>query len=201
MTHHHYFRWFFAGFYLSTALGCAYPISKELREEVNKNLTFPMVLESPTAYVGSIVIWGGEIVKTNNLKDSTEILVLDTPLDYEGVPEDAAFSRGRFIARSARFLDPALYKAGSKITIAGEIIGKETRPLGKTAYTYPVIAVKQLHLWKSPSYSYYYPNWFYYGFYGGPYVAPYPFGFYGDFDRHEEYEEHGEHEEEERGER
>lgn len=195
MVQHRFFRWFFAGVYLSTGLGCAYPISKELRDEVNKNLTFPMVLKNPASYVGSIVIWGGEIIKTNNLKDSTEILILDTPLDYQGVPEDAAFSRGRFIARSAQFLDPALYRTGSKITIAGEIIGKETRPLGKTEYIYPVVAVKQLHLWESPQHIYYYPNWFYYGFYGGPYVAPYSFGFYGDFDRHEE------HEEEERGER
>ena len=43
-------------------------------------------------------------------------------------------------------------KKGKEITLAGEIVGKETKPLGKTEYTYPVVLVKQLHLWKRPYY-------------------------------------------------
>ena len=36
--------------------GCAYPISKELRQEARKDLTFSMVLQDPTAHIGSIVL-------------------------------------------------------------------------------------------------------------------------------------------------
>lgn len=192
MTRYRFFRWFVAGLYLFTALGCAYPISKQLREEVDKNLTFPIVQQDPTAYVGSTVIWGGEIIKTTNLTDGTEILILDTPLDYQGMPRDAEFSRGRFMAKSSQFLDPALYKNGKKITVAGEIMGQETKPLGKTEYIYPAIRVKQLHLWKSPQYMYYYsPYWDWYGPYPyyGPYHPPYHRGFYGDLRKGEEEEE------------
>ena len=51
------------------------------------------------------------------------------------MPEGAEYSRGRFIAQSPQFLDLALYKREKKITVAGEIIGRESKPLGKTEYT------------------------------------------------------------------
>lgn len=45
-------------------------------------------------------------------------------------------------------LHPAIYKKEEKITLAGEIIGKQTKPLGNAEYTYPVVMIKQLHLWR-----------------------------------------------------
>jgi outer membrane lipoprotein len=190
MTRHRFSRCFLVSLYVFAATGCAYPISRELREEASKDLTFSMVLQNPTAYVGSIVIWGGEIIKTRNLKNSTEILILDSPLDYQGMPKSAEFSRGRFIAKSPQFLDPALYKKGKKITVAGDITGKETKPLGKTEYTYPVVTVKQLHLWESTRYkSYYDPYWDWYGPYYWPYYMPYYGGSYGDLGGGEEEKE------------
>ncbi len=44
------------GLFLPLTSRCTYPISKELRQEASKELTFPRVLQNPTAYVGSIVI-------------------------------------------------------------------------------------------------------------------------------------------------
>jgi outer membrane lipoprotein len=190
MTRNRFSRWFLISLYLFVASGCAYPISRELREEANKDLTFSMVLQKPTAYVGSIVIWGGEIIWTTNSENGTEFLVLNIPLDYKGMPEGAEHSRGRFIAKSPQFLDPALYKTGRKITVAGEIVGKETRPLGKTQYTYPVVRVRELHLWTSTPYRFYYnPYWARQGPYYSPYYGPLYGGFYGDFDLGEEEDE------------
>ncbi len=168
-------RWFFVGLYLFVASGCAYPVSRELREEADKNLTLATVLQDPTPYVGSLVIWGGEIIKTTNVGNGTEILILDSPLDSLGMPKGTEFSSGRFVARSPQFLEPALYKGGKKITIAGEITGEETRPFDKTDYAYPVVMVKQLHLWDSNqfrfSYDPYYP--YPYGDWYGRQNAPY----------------------------
>jgi len=62
--------------------GCAYPISQQMREEAAKDVTFNMVLNNPSAYVGDLVIWGGTIIKTVNLKEGTQIFVLNTPLNY-----------------------------------------------------------------------------------------------------------------------
>jgi outer membrane lipoprotein len=122
-------------------------------------------------------------------REGSEITVLDTPLDYQERPESARYSRGRFIAKSSRFLDAAIYKKGKRITLAGEIVGKEARPLGRAEYVYPVVLVKQLHLWKRTHYGRYYPYWGgpfyrpYYDYWGpGYYYGPYDWDFYGDFD-------------------
>jgi outer membrane lipoprotein len=167
MAHH---RFVLFGLSLFVISGCAYPISKELRQEASRELTFSTVLQNPTAYVGSIVIWGGKIIETHNIADGSEILVLETPLDYQEMPDAEKYSQGRFIAKSSTFLDPEVYKRGKKITVAGEIIGKETKPLGKTKYTYPLILIKQIHLWRRIKlYPYSTPyDWGWYGPYYGP---------------------------------
>jgi len=136
------------------AAGCAYPISKELRSKAAPNLTFPMVLKNPDAYRGSVVIWGGHIIETLNRKDGTEFVVLETPLDSSGMPLEARYSRGRFIARTPEFFDPEVYRKGARVTIGGEISARETRPLGEIQYTYPVIAIRELYLWDEPR-----PEW------------------------------------------
>ena len=174
--------------------GCAYPISEQLRKEVTEDVTFPIVLKNPSAYVGDIVLWGGFIIRIENLKEGVEIFVLETPLDHWEDPEPAQYSRGRFIAKTNKFLDPAVYTKGRKITLAGEIVGGTTLPLGKTEYSYPVVTVKQLHLWKKVPYYPYYP--YYYPWYG-PYYGPYYGPFYAPDYGYDEDEEHGEEGEEE----
>jgi outer membrane lipoprotein len=160
------------GLFLLMISGCAYPISKELRQEATKDLTFSIVLQDPTAYIGSIVLWGGRIIETIPQTEGSEILVLETPLDYLEEPEADKYSQGRFIGKSSKLLDPEIYKKGKKITLAGEIIGKETRPLGKARYTYPVVMIKELYLWKKEQAYIYPPPYYWYGPYG-PYPWPY----------------------------
>jgi len=178
--------------------GCAYPISEQVKKEVTKDVTFPMVLENPSAYVGDIVLWGGVIIKTVNLNQESEIFVLDTPLDHWEEPEPEQYSRGRFIAKTAGFLEPEVYRKGKKITLAGEIIGAKTLPLGKTEYRYPVVMIKQFHVWKKVPYYPYYYGWYgpYYGPYG-PYYSPYYGPFYEPDYGYDRHEGSGEEEEEE----
>jgi outer membrane lipoprotein len=176
MAHHKILRFFLLGLFLILISGCAYPISRGLREEAREGPTFSMVLQDPTAYVGSIVLWGGRIIEAIPQPEGSELIVLETPLDYLEEPKTAKYSQGRFIAKSPRLLDPEVYQKGKKITLAGEIVGKETRPLDKTKYTYPVVLIKQIHLWRrhlvyvSP-YPYYW--------YGPGWWGPWPYGYYG----------------------
>lgn len=157
--------------------GCAHTISPEMRQRARKDLTFPQVLQSPTAYVGFTVIWGGLIIETLNRSDGTAITVLETPLDYQEMPRDEESSRGRFIARISGYLDPEVYRKGRKITLAGDIIGKESKPLGEIQYTYPVVQVRELHLWRERIVEYY-PYPYYWYWYGGPYYYWPHFGFH-----------------------
>ncbi len=142
-------------FFLSVVLGlvvlagCSPVISSEFRKEARNDLTFSMAFSDPTAYTGSVVIWGGVIIGIMNRPDGTTLAVLETPLSYRERPEGSEQSQGRFIAETPQFLDPAVFSSGRKVTIAGTITGKETRPLGKAKvpYIYPVIRIKQIHLW------------------------------------------------------
>ena len=162
-------------------LGCSYPISKELRQEARQDLTFPMVQANPDAYKGAVVIWGGRVIKTDNLKDATEIYVLEVPLDSRQRPKEDVTTQGRFIAGSSKYLDPEVYRPGKQITVAGQLIGQRTDRVGEIDYVYPVVEIRQIHLWQ-PDVIYAYPGpWYGYGLgwgwgWWGPsyYVVPTP---------------------------
>ena len=157
---------------IMAASGCAHVVSWEMREKAAKDLPFGAVLSNPEKYKGEIVIWGGLIIDSVNEADGTStIKVLETSLDSYGLPDDDEYSKGRFLAKVPRYLDKEIYKNGRKITLAGEVMGKEVLPLGEAQYTYPVISVKEIHLWKPVPY-YYGPYPYDYWYWGG---APYPY--------------------------
>ena len=129
--------------------GCSYPISEEFRVKAKGGPSFPAALDDPAAYKGATVIWGGEIIRTVNKKGGTDITVLEAPLRSSLMPGRAFHSRGRFIIRSRRFLDPAVYRTSKRVTVAGQIVSQEKQPLGEIQYGYPVLQVRELHLWPS----------------------------------------------------
>jgi outer membrane lipoprotein len=153
-------------------LSCA-PLSKEVMRQVDEALTYPIVHKSPQDFLGKTVLWGGVIVKTTNRQRETILEIRQSELDVGKRPKNLDSSAGRFIVRQAGFLDPVIYKQGREITIAGEVAGKETLPLGGIQYTYPVILAKEIHLWeKIDPRRYPYPYWDY-PFFWGPYGYPY----------------------------
>jgi outer membrane lipoprotein len=162
-------RWFLFGIlFLAAGLmeACA-PFSKDIMRRVDPTLTFAEIDKDPQRYLGKIVLWGGVIVETENRKGETLLKVIRTQLDYEKRPVNRDRSTGRFIVRAAGFLDPAIYREGREITVAGEVTGKEVLPLGGIMYTYPVILAKEIHLWeKQVGGPYGYPPWIW---------APYPY--------------------------
>jgi len=148
--------------------GCATsPISKTLRREARKDVPFERAAKDPNAYKGALVIWGGYIVDVVNASSSTDVTVLDAPLESADEPGLAEKSRGRFIARINRFLDPAIYRKGRKVTVAGKINGQEVLPLGKITYAYPVLDVEELSMWARER-PYPYDPAFEFGFWYGP---------------------------------
>jgi outer membrane lipoprotein len=156
--------------------GCAAPvISSQIRSEATPNLSFPIAHQNVETYKGATVIWGGVIIETENQPQGSEIVVLETPLHSDERPMGATHTQGRFIARTSKFLDPVVYRKGRRITVAGTITGEETRPLGKTEYTYPIIQIKQVHLWRRELVVYP-PSSYYWGWgwgWPGPWYWPY----------------------------
>ena len=155
------------------AAGCAPVISKGLRAQVDKEIRFEEVIQNPEVYQDKVVVWGGVIIAAKNLKEGTLIEVLQKPTDIGRRPKDTDHSEGRFLALYDGYLDVSIYARGREVTVAGEIKGKRVLPLGEIEYTYPLISVKEIHLWAPKSedrlypYPYrYYPWWWYHPYWG-----------------------------------
>jgi outer membrane lipoprotein len=153
---------------------CTPVISPQLMARVDRNLTYSDLTGRPEESKGKIVLLGGTIVQTLPRPSETEIEVVQKPLSSSGEPFQTDKSEGRYLVVVDRFLDPAIYRAGRDITVAGEVQGSLLRRLGEIDYRYPMIIALELHLWKEPlpppAYPYLYP-------YGYPYYwrrRPYP---------------------------
>ena len=158
-------------------VSCA-PLSKEVMRQVDETLTYQTVQKNPQDFLGKTVLWGGVIVKTTTRQTETILEVRQSELDIEKRPKNLDSSAGRFIVRYDGFLDPVIYKEGREITVAGEIAGKESLPLGGIQYAYPVILAKEIHLWEKIDPLYYrYPHWDYPP-YWGPYWYPYGYPYW-----------------------
>ena len=126
--------------------GCAHVVSKEIRDQADRELLPLDLFKDPDAYTGRIVILGGVIVSSKNMAEGTYIEVLQKPLDYSGRPEDSDISFGRFIIFYEGYLDTAIYSKDREITVAGEVMGKKVQTLGEMKYSYPLIKSRELHL-------------------------------------------------------
>lgn len=153
--------------------GCAPVISKSLKEQADPSLTFGDVIRNPEAFKGRTVVWGGEIIETTNEENGETMLeVFQRPLSWRDEPQETVASEGRFLVRVEKYLDPYVYRKGRKVTVAGEILGEEVRPIGKMDYRYPLVLSKEIYLWTYYDYPYsYYPYPYYYDYYG-------PWGYY-----------------------
>ncbi|MBI3399259.1 MAG: Slp family lipoprotein [Deltaproteobacteria bacterium] len=159
--------------------GCSV-ISKDIRCEVDRTITLPMVQANPDALKGKKVIWGGIILSSKNLAEKTVIEVLQTPLDRTDMATDKEQSQGRFFVESPSYVDTFLYKAGKEITVAGIIKGAAIQKIGEMDYTYPILEPLQIRVfepYKEPAYQAPppWPPWWYNPYYPYPnrYYDPY----------------------------
>ena len=163
--------------------GCASVVPRELRKEVDRSISFEEIKMNPDAYLGRMVLLGGEIIETENLPDETQLEMLQKPLGDEDMPVDTGGSEGRFLISYAGYLDPAVYSGGRYVTAVGEVLGSKSLKIGEAEYQAPIISGKFLHLWPQTlpyygpdyygpfSYPYYYPYYYPYSPYGGLYFS------------------------------
>ena len=149
---------------------CVYVISKEVRREVTKDLNLREVIKAPDAYKGKVVLWGGVIIESKNLKKDTRVVVLQKDLNRWGRPKESDESQGRFIVFHPGYLDTAIYRRGREITVAGEVIGQKVLPIDEVEYSYPVLSPREIHLWREERRAKYpYPFWPYPWWWDYPY--------------------------------
>lgn len=93
------------------------------------------------------VKWSGVIAQTRNLASGTEVEVVYLPLAYNGIPQQAEQSPGRFIAVFQQLLDPVLYAKGRSITVSGATALSREGKIGDMPYRFAVLNATQHKLW------------------------------------------------------
>ena len=102
---------------------------------------------SPQIPVDDQVLWGGVILKSENLTDATQVEILGYPLDRRQRPLSAKNAQGRFIALFDGFVEPLDLPVGRSVTVLGSLAETVSGKVGEADYLYPVVSVDQSHLW------------------------------------------------------
>jgi len=140
-------------------------------------LSLIQVLADSDAHIGSTVRWGGVVTEVENKADKTWVFLVARPLKNNDKPVVDGASEGRLVASFDGFVDPLVYKSGRPLTVVGSIEGSIVRAIGEYDYRFPVVGVRDSHLWAEPEQNrtYYSPSpyWYYDTRYYHPYPYPY----------------------------
>jgi outer membrane lipoprotein len=118
---------------------------------VNETVTPRQASVEIDALQGDQVLWGGMIVNSTNLENSTRLEVLGYPLDGSQQPETSAEPTGRFLALEQGYLETVDYRQGRLVTIKGALSETQDGAIGEADYTYPVVQAEQIYLWPEES--------------------------------------------------
>lgn len=128
--------------------GCAPIISNRSLSLVERGISFAELRQEPDRHLGRHLLLAGGIAGVRNTTEGGELELVQFATDENGRITDTANSGGRFIARSPGFLDPDVYRAGLLVTLVGEVQGKKSLLLGEVVYTYPVLVIREIRLWR-----------------------------------------------------
>jgi outer membrane lipoprotein len=146
--------------------GCSHIISDASLRLVDRSVTYRMLKEEPDRYQGRYLLLGGAVASVRNAKGESVLEVVQYNLDSDGMPLEPNLEGGRFLARTDRFIDPLIFKNDRLVTLVGSVSGHRKQTLGDMEYDYPIINIREMHIWRRPSPVYYYP-------YPYPYYYPY----------------------------
>jgi outer membrane lipoprotein len=129
-----------------------------------------------TGVTGDRVRWGGVLLDTRPLAESTCFEILGRPLEGDGRPRDGDENFGRFIGCAPGFYDPAVYTQGRELTLVGTVAAPQEGNVGAAPYHYARVDVEQVKLWPlRPVAVMVYPD-----FFGPPFYSPWgPWGYCG----------------------
>lgn len=136
---------------LSTMLflsGCAHVMSDTNLKAVDQSVSYTDLSAKPESFAGRTVLLGGVIAGVRGSDDAVMLEVAQLELFKNGVPNEDSRSGGRFLAISTELIDPVVYQPGKLVTIIGEVKGKKIQKLDSVDYPYPLIAVRELRLFR-----------------------------------------------------
>lgn len=129
--------------------GCAHVMSEAGLKSADRSVCFSEVKKNPEGLVGKVVLVGGVIAGTRSSGDVIMLEVVQLDLLNNGVPDEYSSSGGRFLAISSELIDPLIYTPGKFVTIIGEVKGKRIQKIDGADYPFPLIAVRELRLFRA----------------------------------------------------
>jgi len=118
-----------------------------MRGNTYSNLHLSTVQSNIANYQNQAFRWGGTVINVVNEKDSSQIQLLFYPINRYGRPQTDRKTEGRFAITSPLFLDPAIYKEGTEITVTGILSGEIKQQIGKKTLTLPLLTLENIHIW------------------------------------------------------
>ena len=128
--------------------GCAHVMSEANLKAVDQSVRYSDLSVKPETFAGKTVLAGGIIAGVRGSEDAIMLEVVQLELFKNGVPNEDSRSGGRFLAISTELIDPVVYQPGKLVTIIGEVKGKKVQKLESVDYPYPLIAVRELRLFR-----------------------------------------------------
>ena len=145
------------------------------------DISYSQATRNIAQYKAAPVRWGGVVIDVENEQNYSLVQVLYYPLKSYGRPQLDKANEGRFLIKSAEFLDPAVYTKDTEITVAGTLNGDVERKVGNKTLRLPLISSTVIYLWPVyvPGNYYGYGGYGYGGFgYGYPYYGYYGYPYY-----------------------
>lgn len=172
-------RWFLA-FLIITLSACS-SLPSPMRNIPYTNIGFNEVKTNIASFHNMPFRWGGRIINVTNEESFSQAQLLFFPLNRYDRPNTNRETQGRFAITRAQFLDPAIYKEGTEVTVTGILSGEIKQLIGKKMLTLPLLKIDHIHTWPDRSS---YDDRFYYSPYSS--YSHYPFHrrdfyFYGGF--------------------
>ncbi len=120
-------------------------------------------------YQGLLYRWGGTIIHVTNEKNASQAQLLFYPLSHYDKPLINKKPAGRFAISSSQFLDPAIYKEGTVVTVTGVLSQQITHQIDKKTLTIPLLTIDHIHTWPrqrlNERYSHWPPYYLYHSYY------------------------------------
>jgi starvation-inducible outer membrane lipoprotein len=119
-------------------------------DHIDRTLTFAALKENPTAFQGTTVQLGGQIVGSRSNQD-VRILVRELPIRTHPVygPVDTGHFRGMFVVLYPGKVTDQDLQHGNMVVVVGTVIGAVPDTLTRSPVMRPTVRAQCLHVWRT----------------------------------------------------
>lgn len=125
-------------------------VTEQLEGKVDRHLRFANIKHNPESYIGKLMLAGGQVLSSEQVKDGTKFELLQIPLSEDLIPAAReAESKGHFVVidRNSQLSDLAVFDAPKRVTVVGEVLGSTTVTMDDVARQVPLLALEHVTLW------------------------------------------------------